>query len=326
MNEMQTIISEMGIDIRSRILSLKRHSETNKEWGQKLKAIVQYCLSCHLTRLVNRQQVPIYIVDMPYTAETGSGRGGGQNLITAQEFIPGQENKISETVKIGENISDFAQDQTRKIYCLLDIIDGTWNASCGLLFSCSTALAFTAPTKRTPGNLTLADFEYGFIIPYHGDGIYMGQSNYPTMLYSWDNLILQLNMSPVKDPAKTRFILDLFTEEHKDSLQKSIDVIGPVIYDWCDYGRFYGAGVEITALFGHYNITPGFSAFVAASEKMDNIVPAYHMILGAGGIISDWWGNPITTKKLSDRVHVIMSANADLHANLVQHLSKRSAP
>lgn len=323
MKELPTIIAQMGTDIRSGILNLARHNETNKEWGQKLKAVVQSSLSYHLTRLVGMQQVPISILNMPYTAETGSGRGLGQNPITAQEFLPYRENEISEDAIIGENISTSTQDRTRKIYCLIDIIDGTWNASCGLLFSCSTTLAFTSPTERAPENLTLADFEHGFIIPYQGDGIYIGQSNYPPMLYSWDHLMLQLRMNPEKDPARSRFILDLFTEEQKDSLQKSLDVICPVIYDWCDYGRFYGAGVEIAALFGYHNIIPGFSAYVAANQKMDNIVPAYNIILGAGGCISDWWGNPITTKRLSDRVHVIMSANFDLHANLVQHLSKR---
>ena len=336
MDHLSVTMFELAKDVHSGISGLIRQYESNKEWAQKLKAVVQASLSYHLTRFTESQQTGIYILNMPYTAETGSGRGHGQNPITSQQFIPFRENQIDEIIdegKYGSGKEDSIVsiqpsgnsniESQKKMYCLIDIIDGTWNASCGLTFSCSTMLAFTRASTKEPANLTLADFEYGFIIPYHGSGLYIGKSNHPTMLLSWDGLGLQLHMSPVREVSKARLILDLFTEEEQDSLARSIGVIGPVIYDWCDYGRFYGAGVEITSLFGHREITPGFAAYVAAHQKMDNIVPAYSMILGAGGIVTDWWGEPITTKKLSDRVHVIMSANKDLHENLVQHLSKR---
>lgn len=321
MDRLTVTVFEMAKDIRSGVLGLVRQYETNKEWGQKLKAVVQASLSYHLTRLVDEQKVNLYVLNMPYTAETGSGRGRGENPVTAQRFIPFRKNEISEDSTVtGEQITAGKEERT---YCLVDIVDGTWNASCGLTFSCSTMLAFTDLSVQKPGTLSLADFRYGFIIPYYGAGVYIGQLHHPTTLLLWDGLELQLGMSPVKDVGKSRFILDLFTEEESDSLAKSIDVIGPAIYDWCDYGRFYGAGVEIAALFGYRNLVPGFSAYVAAHQKMDNIVPSWSMVLGAGGIVTDWWGDPITTKKLSDRVHVIISANQDLHDNLVRHLSKR---
>lgn len=332
MDQLVVTVFEMAKDIHTGISSLVRQYETNKEWGSRLKAVVQASLSYHFTRLIENQQTNIYLLNMPYTAETGSGRGLGSNPITSQKFVPFKENEITEDGNIDfiteDGNIDFIDEQglmgkEEKIYCLIDIVDGTWNASCGLTFSCSTMLAFTRPSVQKPTDLTLADFEYGFIIPYCGFGLYVGQLHNPTMLLSWDGLGMQLNMSPVKDVSKTRVILDLFTEEKKDSLAKSIPVIGPVIYDWCDYGRFYGAGVEIAALFGYRNLVPGFSAYVAAHQKMDNIVPSWPMILGAGGIVSDWWGDPITTKRLSDRVHIVMAANRDLHDNLVGHLSKR---
>ena len=325
MDTLTVTVLEMARDIRAGILGLIRQYETNEEWGQKMKDVVQASLSYHLTRFVEKQQTDLYILNMPYTAKTGSGRGLGQNPITAQKFVPFKENELSEDAILG-NAIDIKKGEIadgEKTYCLIDIVDGTWNAACGLTFSCSTMLGFTDPSVRQPRDLTLADFKYGFIIPYQGAGLYVGKFNYPTMLFSWDGLGLQLHMNPVRDVAKARLILDLFTEEKKDSLAQSINVIGPVIYDWCDYGRFYGAGVEIAALFGYRKIMPGFAAYVAAHQKMDNIVPTYSMVLGAGGIVTDWWGDPITTKKLNDRVHVVMSANKDLHTNLVEHLSKR---
>ena len=325
MHTLPTIMFAMAKDLHSGILGLKRHDETNKEWGETLKARVQTALNTHVTKLVEEQSLNLYLLDMPYIAGKGSGRGGGQDVITAQKFIPYGENPISEDALVTDAriIERLTVSETEKrTYCLIDIIDGTWNASCGLLFSCSTMLAFTPSLMKQPGDLTLADFHSGFILPYHGPGLYVGQFQTPTLLLSWDGGSQQLQMSPVTDVSKARVILDLFTEENKDALAQAILSIGPVMYDWCDYGRFYGAGAEIAALFGYRNLVPGFAAYVAASQKMDNIVPTYAVVVGAGGIVTDWWGDPIKTKKLSESVHIIMAANKTLHAHLVQHLSK----
>lgn len=307
MQQLREIICAMGCNIRKKILSASRQQETNKEWGSILKQFVRTSLDNYLQQFANITGINVLVVDMPYTAETGSGRGTGQNLITTREILS-------------------TESSERNIYCLIDEIDGTWNATCGLVFSCSTMLAFTGTTTAKPEDLTLAHFSYGFIIPYYGEGIYISELHRPPQIKLWDGLTLPLHTSPVISPSQTRVILDLFTEEKQDSLALSILVIESVIYDWCDFGRFYGAGVEISTLFGYRNMTPGFSAYVAANQKMDNIIPTYALVLGAGGIVTDWWGDPIMGKKLPDRVYVVMSANEALHKNLVQHLSARPRP
>lgn len=304
MMQLQNIVYEMGLDIRNKVIGMKRTLETNKEWGTVTKNLVKDAIDVHIGKLGRESKVDVFVLDMPYTAETGSGRGGGQNLITKR--------RIS------------SESHEEKIYCLIDEIDGTWNASCGFPFSCSTMIAFTSITAVEPEDLTLSHFTSGFIIPYFGSGMYISEFHRrPPLIRLWDGETLELKMSPVISPSQTRVIIDLFTEEKLKSLALSIPVIGPIIYDWCDFGRFYGAGVEISMLLGYKNIIPGFSAYVAASQKMDNIIPTYALILGCGGVVTDWWGDSIFEKKLLDRVHVVMSANQSLHDNLISHLSKR---
>lgn len=307
MKNLKESVIAMGEDIRSRIVTAERRDETNKEWGTFLKQQVRDSLNKHMQIVAESSDVNIHVIDMPYTAETGSGRGEGKNLIVIDKTF-------------------FAPGSDKNIYCLIDEIDGTWNATCGLAFSCSTMLAFTSITKTKPEDLTLAHFPYGFIIPYYGSGIYLSELHHPPQIALWNGTSLPLHMSPVVSPSQTRFILDLFTEEEASSLALSIPAVNPVMQEWGDLGRFYGAGLEISMLFGYRNMTPGFSAYVAAHQKMDNIVPTYALVLGAGGIVTDWWGNSIMGKKLPDRVHVIMAANEQLHENLVKYLSKRPQP
>lgn len=305
LTDLQQFIFTTATQLRIAITGAQRDAETNKEWGAYLKGLVRNIIDVRMKNLSRDIGADVLTVDMPYTAETGSGRGTGQNLLVTKD-------------PSGKNSTD-----GEKIYCLIDEIDGTWNANCGLPFSCSTTMSFTKPTRMKPEELTLAHFYAGFIIPYFGAGMYFNEYfNIPKIAF-WDGQISELHMSPVVSPGQTRVIIDLFTEEKKDSLALSIPVIGPVIYDWCDFGRLYGAGVEVTALFGYKNMTPGFSAYVAANQKTDNIAPMYSLIFGAGGNVTDWWGESVMNKKLLDRVHVVMSANEELHENLIGHLSKR---
>lgn len=292
----------LGHSLHTTIPTLQRGEEINQEWSTVLHAHAELILQDHLLQLAHAHGIRLGLIDMPYSAVTGSGRGKGRNSVHC-EFIGGGKEKI---------------------YCFTDVIDGTWNAISGLLFSCSTMIAFTNISQKDPNELTLRDFQSGVVIPYCGRGIYIGEIGQATTLIAWDGEISPLRLSQEHDPTRARFILDLFTEEEQSSLEESIKVIGPPLAEWADFGRFYGAGVEVTCMLGVKNQTPSFAAHVSAHQKMDNIVPTYPLVVGAGGIVTDWWGESILDKKLTDRVHVIMAANATFHQNLVTHFSKRS--
>lgn len=299
-------ISQMAKELRNVVINSKREMETNLEWGSFIKGEISEIIQKNLIDFSKENGQNVRLVKMPYTAETGSGRGSGHNLIRVEDLL--------------------GEDDKNNVYCLIDELDGTWNMNCGLGFSTSTTLAFTKAISRKPEDLRLIDFHAGFIIPYFGNGIYWNELFHIPHLETWDGEMYDLHMSPIVTPKQTRVMIDLFTEERLDSLALSLDPIKSVIYNWCDFGRLYGAGVEITSLFGWKNIQPGFSAWVAANQKMDNIVPFYSLIIGAGGIVTDWWGNSIVDKKLTDRVHIVMSANQTLHDNLISHLSSRPKP
>jgi fructose-1,6-bisphosphatase/inositol monophosphatase family enzyme len=301
----------MGLQLQFLIGRGKRGEETNLEWGQLQKSFVRNHVDRTFRDISTAFSIPIVIVDMPYTAETGSGRGEGKNPVIVD--------RVFGDAQIGV---------TENIYCLTDDIDGTWNMSCGFPYSCSTTIALTQPTRTRPEDLTLAHFSQGFIFPYFREGMfYWDHREQPPRLLTWDEgHVLPLHMSPITTPKQTRLIVDLFTELSDEGHIESLATVQPLLHEWCDFGRFYGAGVEISMLFGYRNMQPGFSAYVAACQKMDNIAPTYGMVLGAGGFVTDWWGNSIMGKKLSDRVHVVMSANEPLHTALVQRLSKREKP
>lgn len=285
----------------------RRQDEANKELASRLKRKVEADLDELASDLAASLGRRIVLLDTEYTAEIGSGRGAGKNLLKIKRSIEGPNRRGT-------------------IYGFVDVIDGTWNASCGLPFSCSTTISFTDPMDgKRPDDLSIGDFRYGFIIPYFGHGIYIGVRDMRPTIKLWnEDRHTALFMSRIEDQRRARVIIDLFTELSQEALSESIKAVVPVIYEWCDFGRFYGAGFEVASLFGYYNIDPGFSAYIAASQKSDNVVPMYHLVLGAGGIVTDWWNQAISNKKLTDRIYVIMSANAILHKNLVQHLSKRS--
>jgi hypothetical protein len=124
------------------------------------------------------------------------------------------------------------------------------------------------------------------------------------------------------DVRQTRFFLDLFTAQSYETLAIAIDAVKPLIYDWADIGRFYGAGIELMALLGGPGTTPGFGGYVAANQKADNLIPTTMLLEGAGVLVTTWWGERIDGMRLMDRAYVAIAANKALHEHMVRHLSK----
>ena len=266
--------------------------EDNKKYGSLLK---KNCIEAILAS-ARKYNLFFRFIDMPYNSEI-VGKGLGVNVLEDLESI-------------GDGLGG---------YCLVDVVDGTWAAVSGCPFSGTTTLAVSLSIEKKKGDLTLADFEYAAVIPHEGDGWYLGRTYSPTLYIKSDRGRTVLGLSPQKNPKEIRFVLDLFTTQTYSQLEKSIDAVKPIMLEWADFVRLYGAGIEITTMFSRDAMEPSVGAYISANQKMDNVIPLSILVEGAGGIVTDWWGNSIADKKLEDRVFVAMSANETLHENILNH-------
>lgn len=290
---------------------LMRNGADNQRWKEKLKAhsllAIRGALESHLA-----PDIAIRFVETPYNTKT-LGRGAGRNEMSCHAW---------------ERVH-----ATRTITVLADIIDGSWNAASGLPWSASTMLALTEieEHQKRADDLILTDFKCGLIVPLVGSisspremaGFYYGAAGEPPR-YRLAECPIEYPLHPtdMADVRQTRFFLDLFTEQNYDSLAISIDAVKPLIYDWADIGRFYGAGIELMSLLGTPGTTPGFGGYVAANQKADNLIPTKILLEGAGIIVTNWWGEPIDQMKIMDRMYVAIAANKPLHEHMLRHLSK----
>lgn len=266
--------------------------EDNKKYGNLLKK------NCTEAILASAKKYNLFFrfIDMPYNSEV-VGKGLGVNVLEDLEST-------------GDGLGG---------YCLVDVVDGTWAAVSGCPSSGTTTLAVSLSIEKKKEDLTLADFEYAAIFPHEGDGWYLGRTCSPTLHVGSGRERAVLGLSQQKNPKEIRFILDLFTTQTYSQLERSIDAVKPIMLEWADFVRLYGAGIEITTMFSRDAMEPSVGAYVSANQKMDNVIPLSILVEGAGGIVTDWWGNSIADKKLEDRVFVVMSANKALHENILNH-------
>ena len=310
-NDLKPLAIALGEFIQSSKQDLIRNGADNQHWKEKLKERCLLGIRGGLESCLP-PDVAIRFIETPYNAKT-AGRGAGKNEMSCRVWA--------------------RAPATRTITVLADIVDGSWNAACGLSWSASTMLALTGVEERQKPveDLILSDFRCGVIVPLVGGlispremaGFYYGIAGEPPCYRLVGSAVEHpLRPTDVENVQHTRFFLDLFTAETYDSLAISIDAVKPLIYDWGDIGRFYGAGIELMSLLGTPGTTPGFGGYVASNQKADNLIPTKMLLEGAGVIVTDWWGEPIDQMKIMDRMYVAIAANRPLHRHMVQHLSK----
>ena len=312
--ELRLLAIAIGNHVHTSKFGLKREQMNNQQWRDLLKDRCLRGIRGALFQLLN-PDVTVRLITTPYNT-TVIGKGDGVNEMVVDEWDSNRGPTGGPTLTI-----------------LADVVDGSWNAACSVPWSASTMLAFTdiVPSPVVPDDLCLADFKCGLIIPLIDSGMppdselgfYYGVAGQPPKFRHW-NTAREDALSPtdITDVRQTRFFLDLFTTQTYDSLYRATDAVVPLIWEWADIARFYGAGIELMSLLGRPGVTPGFGGYVAANQKADNLIPTKLLLEGAGVIVTTWWGEPIDTIKIMDRTYVAIAANQPLHDHLIRHLSK----
>jgi hypothetical protein len=304
--DLKRLAIAVGNAVAASHVGLARNGADNATWKTELKERCLAGVAAGL-RASLAPDVAAHLIETPYNTTT-IGKGAGRNVMSCRVLTEG----------------------TRSITLLADIVDGSWNAACGLPWSASTMLAFSNISEGAPAHdaLVLDDFKCGLVVPlvaspHDPAGFYYGIRGESPVYRTLDGGVeWPLAPSDVEDVRQTRCFLDLFTTQSYEAMAASIKAVGPLMQDWADFGRFYGAGMELMALLGRPGVTPGFGGYVAANQKADNLIPTTMLLEGAGMIVTDWWGESIHRMKIMDRCYVAIGANRPLHDHMVRHLSQ----
>jgi fructose-1,6-bisphosphatase/inositol monophosphatase family enzyme len=308
--ELKRLAIAVGDSLHSAKQGLARGAADNARWKAALK---ERCLLGIRKGLESQigPDIALRMIELPYSTQAIGAKGLGKNELCCRLW----------------------KDGRRTLTVLVDVLDGTWNATAGLPWSSSTMLALTDIQEQPapPQDLLLSDFKCALISPLAGGlaapaeppGFYYGVVGEPPRFrLAASTVESMLSPTVVDDCRQTRFFLDLFTTESYESHAISIDAVKPLLYEWADFGRFYGTGMEMMALLGIPGTTPGFGGYVAANQKADNLIPTKMLLEGAGMIVTNWWAEPIDSMRITDRAYVAIAANQPLHQNLVRHLSR----
>jgi fructose-1,6-bisphosphatase/inositol monophosphatase family enzyme len=193
-----------------------------------------------------------------------------------------------------------------RVYTVVDPIDGSWNAVTNVPFY-STNLAFTEPTEKS--GVTYGDFQVGVIGDMVTGTQYYAERGY--YAYQYQQTQRQVLTSRETNPSDTRVILDSITALDREFCES---VFLPIRLAFRDYGRMYGAGLELMTLVSPENMYPGYVGYVAMHQKNDNIVAGKIIIESAGGVGTDWDNSSLDGYAIDSRPDVIFSANGEIHS------------
>jgi hypothetical protein len=327
-DDLTRLLRAVGCSIHAAKGGVRRDGAQNPAWATAIKARCLDGIRAGIEAALP-SDVAVRFVETPWTPrDSGVGSFGMDD--GAMRVLGRGGNELRTTI--------WARGEaTRTLTVLGDVVDGSWNLACDVPWSASTMVATTALESRpTPIEaITLGDFVGALVVPIVGDvatpwrgaGFYYGVAGArPSWRGLDDGVDVPLHPTDLTDVRRVRCFVDLFTAQSYESLDVAIDAIKPVMRDWADIGRFYGAGIELMSLLGTPGVSPGFGGYVAANQKADNLVPTKLLLEGAGAVVSTWWGEPIDSMRLLDRRWVAIGANAPLHHHLVTHLSTARRP
>ena len=295
------IAKSVGEHIVSGVRTIERGDLSNSEWAEFLETESEQTASSRLKRFANEYDYTIRLVTMPFKPKG------------IAHDPQGIDDKIKQQT-IG--------DGSKKVACLYDTVDGTWNAKAGQSFTVSAMLAFTDEFENFPESYTIGDFTTAVIAPHFGHGLYLVENGNVPVFHGYQGRTERLRLTEETDPTNIRCMIDTFTAPTKEARARANRIILGIMDEWADFGRYFGSGVELMAMLGRSNTDPAYGGYVSANQKTDNIIPGSIILRNQGAVITDWHGNPIISRNLGERVDVVIAANSPLHERLVYHTER----
>ena len=211
---------------------------------------------------------------------------------------------------------------TRRRYTRFDPLDGTDNALSGIPIS-GFSMAITEETDKKPEDLVLGDFVNGFV----GDMgrkrlFYKTTDNRP--VGTDFNTEYQLRTSGIRNTRDGLICFDAFSPKSADKYdpQQLGELYTFLTREFRDLYRPRSAVFEAMSMLTPPSYESYVVAYVAPKNKTENVVGSIPVVSSAGGIVSDFNGNPLTNHSIHERVDIVMAANRFVHEEVLKILER----
>jgi len=296
---------DLGDDIALAAQELCRGEQTNAEWGEVLETTCEDVASTQLHAFANEHDYSLQLVTMPFKPKAiAHGQQG--------------EDKTIKRIVIG--------DGSKKVGCLYDTVDSTWNAKAGLEYTAGSMFAFTPELEEFPEEYCMGDFSLGVIALHHENGVYHAERGSGEAFF-WDrrdDVQIPLRLTEETDTNNLRCIIDTMTAQTKQSKEKALAIVEPIRGLFVDNCRLYGSALEFTSFMGKRNADPPYGGYIAPNQKADNIIPPLLILRELGFIATNWAGRHFDDLPIGERVDVIGASNATLHATILPYVRGKS--
>jgi len=241
-----------------------------------------------------------------------------------------------------DRIHQIGKPGENQIYCYFDAVDGTVSVAGlgGAQYQANTGnwgigFAFTEPTSKKLENLVVGDFNISVILAgnprtYESSPDVAITSEGKTQ----DSKNRRLFTSSQQKLSQSFVFYDAFQAFDRNSAPKGAEKLAVELYKHLinrneggafDIKRDYGSLSALTAnmLGWGYGVESQGSAFIVLNENLPNMIPSVPIILGAGGIATDFEGNPLAERKLTaGRCNVIYAANEEIYKQVMALVQK----
>jgi len=210
------------------------------------------------------------------------------------------------------------------VYVVLDPVDGTSNATTNVPIY-GANIAFTRPQYLKEGehrDVTLGEFTVG-VSAVEGRGRFYAIKGGKAYMLSEENDPLELFMLEEEDADYSRILLDPYNAEDREACEVIFMSLraGSKAFRTCD--SFHCSGFEIMLLLAEKGHVPAHAAYVAAEQKVDNILAGKIIVEAAGGEITDWEGNSLDNYKIDARPSVLFANTEQIADHIRPILNER---
>lgn len=199
----------------------------------------------------------------------------------------------------------------KRRYTRFDPLDGTDNALAGVDIA-GFAMSITEETRKEPHELRLGDFVNGFIgnLPNRKRIFYKTVENDASFGTDFDGEYI-LHTSGARDTKDGVICFDAFspksTENYNPEALAELYLI--LTKEFRDLFRPRSAVFEVMSMLAPPNHEPYVIAYVAPSQKTENVAASIPVIKGAGGIVAYFDGSSASNHPIDERLDIVIAAN-----------------